>query len=308
MPPPKRALKVPNVKTASKTPSKDTFDYPSSTEINEPPNTFDSYVRCIYGQKGFGKSTLASQFPNSLTLMYEPMRRGLRIRQLPIRKVLASQILDGAADPWVQLKNTTQQWIDDTTIDNINFDSVDIAYETAYHSICASHEIENPAQAGKGSSDIWIEIRDEWSSYFDSLIASRLGVNLISHVKTRDIEELDGSKQDVKVPSCSPACLTYIKQACDFVFYYGQHNGYRAIQVRNQTGSSFVSCGPEGHFMQPDGKPIQVLAMPALAEKKNGYMILSEAFNNTHWDIDTSEDDRKITTTPKKGPPPKRKP
>lgn len=305
MPPPKRAGKIKDKDIST---TKDSFDYPSSNEYNEPPDSFDSYVRCIYGQKGFGKSTLAAQFPNSLTLMYEPHRRGLRIRQLPIQKVLAAQIIDGAPDPWERLKNTTQQWIDDTSIDNINFDSIDITYETAYHSICASHNVESPSKAGKSSADIWIEIRDEFSSYFDLLISSRLGVNFLSHVKTRDIEELDGSKQDVKVPSCQSQALTYIKQACDFVFYYGQHNGYRAICIRNPTGSSLVSCGPEGRFMQPDGKPINVLAMPDLVSKKNGYQTLKEAFDNKHWDIDTPEDERKLSAPVKKGPPQRRKP
>lgn len=302
MPPPtKRATKVrPNNVSVSDS----EFAYPSEDQLNEPPETFDSYVRCIFGQKGFGKTTLASQFPKSLTLMYEPNRKGLKIRQQPIKKYNAKEIMDGAPDPWAMLKNTTQRFIDDESIVTLNFDSVDICYETAYHSICAANQVTAPKDAGRSSSDIWIEIRDEWSSYFDTLVASRLGVNFLSHVKARDVEELDGTKMDVKSPSCSPACLTYIKQACDYVFYYGQHNGKRAICLRDPTGMSWVACGPEQHFMQPDGKPINVLEMPFLGDKKNGYQVLVEAFENKHWDIDTPEDERQA----KKGPPPTRKP
>jgi hypothetical protein len=238
--------------------------------------------------------------------MFEPNRRGLKIRQLPIKKYLAKEIREGAPDSWTLLKNTTQQFIDDESIDNLNFDSVDICYETAYNSICAANNVNSPSEAGRSSSDIWIELRDEWASYFDTLVASRLGVNFISHVKSRETEELSGAKFDIAGPSCAPACLLYLKQACDYMMYYGTHNGYRAICLRDPTNSVLVASGPENHFMQPDGKPLNVLAMPTLGDKKTGYQVLKEAFANQHWDIDTPEDER-VTTT-KKGPPPRRTP
>lgn len=276
------------------------LSYPGPTELNEPPADFDEYIRCFFGAKGYGKTTLAASFPNSLTLMFEPRRKNLRIRQVNLQKHTADQIMEGADDVWEQVKLTTQRFIDDESIDCLNFDSVDIFYECAVHSISAAHKLSRPGEAGKGSADVWIEIRDEWSSFFDALAETRLGINFLSHVKTRESEELDGGKVDIKAPSCAPACLQYIKQACDFVFYYGAYNGKRALQLRDPTGAAWVAVGTRENFLQPNGKPVNVLAMPDLADKKSGYEVLVEAFKNKHWDIDTPKAERLGKDTPKK--------
>lgn len=281
------------------------LSYPGPEELNQPPQNFDSYVRCFFGAKGFGKSTLVASFPKSLTLMFEPKRKNLNIRMLSLQKYTAKQIQEGADDVWEQVKLTVQQWVDDDSINVINYDSVDIFYECCVHSISASHQLERPGDAGKGSADVWIEIRDEWSAFFDAHLDTRLGINFVSHVKTRETEELDGGKVDQKVPSCAPACLQYLKQACDFVFYYGPHNGNRAIQLRDHTNAAFVAVGTRDNFRQPNGKTIEVLAMPDLDDKKTGYQVLVEAFNNKHWDIDTPDDERKVKTlsAPPRKPP-----
>jgi len=296
MPPPKRATKV---RPASNE-TFEGFDYPGADEVNVPPTTFDGYIRCFFGKKGIGKSTLVSTFPNALTLMFEPRRRNLAIRQLNLQKRIAKEILQGEEDVWNKIKLTTQRWIDDESIDCINFDSVDIAYECCYHSVCAANGVAKPNDAGKASVDVWNEIRDEWACYFDALAASRLGVNFVSHVKSRDTEQLDGGKIEVNAPSCTPACLQYIKQACDFVFYYGDYNSKRAMQLRDPTGMAWVAVGAQNAFMQPNGKPINILEMPDLTSKTTGYQHLVKAFNNECWDIDTEEEDKKVV---KKGPP-----
>jgi hypothetical protein len=301
-PPPKnkRAIKVGNVTTVT---SNTQWDYPAEHEINQPPDNFNEYIRCFFGKKGFGKTTLVASFPKHLTLMAEPKRRGLKIRQHNTQKHTAKEILDGAPDMWQLLKNTTQRFIDDPSVDGLNFDSVDIFHESCYHSVCASHDIETPKDAGRSSSDIWTEIRDEWASYFDLLSNTRLSINLVSHVKERDSEQLGGGKiEKINSPSCSPSCLQYIKQACDFIFFYGPYNGYRAIQLRDPTGMSEAASGVQDKFMQPDGKPINILAMPDLLDTETGYQRLVNAFNNECWDIETPDEEK----TPKRKGPPKR--
>lgn len=305
MPPPsKRAQKV---KPESNNYDNEGFDYGGPEDINVPPTDFKDFMLCLYGQKGIGKTTLASQFPKHYTLMLEPLRKNLSIRMKNLVKHNAKEIMEGAKDTWKQVLHTTQRMIDDETIDGINFDSVDIFYECCCHSINASHGVSRPSEAGKGGSDIWLEIRDEWSAYFDTLAASRLGVVLLSHAKTREVEEIDGAKMDISAPSCSPACLQYIKQACDFVFHYGRKNGERVMCVRDATQMTWVACGVEKTFMQPNGKSISYLPMPELTDKVSGFQRLVEAFDNKCWDLETPVEDRSITKGPplKKGPPKK---
>lgn len=281
-----------------------TLEYPGEDEYNEPPDHFDAYMRCFYGQKGIGKTTAASTFPNSLTLMLEPKRRGLRIRQLALQKHTAEQIMEGAPDTYQLVANTTQKWIDDESIKHLNYDSIDIFYEACTHSVCARNNITKPSEAGRSSSEIWNEIRDEFSGYFDTLRDTDMGINLLSHNKARDVETLEGGKMGFVAPSCSPACLKYIQQAVDIVLYFGWYNGERSCMVRDETNSAFVANGVADKFLQPDGKPISIFAIPDI-EKKPTYEVLVDAFDNKLWDVDTPEDEREVK---KKGPPKKAPP
>lgn len=292
--PPRRATRVRSNK-APKTPTGG-LEYPSSSEINVPPTNFDEYIRCFYGVKGIGKSTLAASFPNYLTLMMETRRRNLKIRQLNLDKHTAAQIRDGADDIWEKIKLTTPRWIDDDDVAGINFDSVDLTYECCVHSVCASHDINKPGDLGKNSSDIWIEIRDEWATYFDALAATDLGINFLSHIKEREIDTVDGTKLLQQSPSCAPACLQYIRQACDFVFFYGYYEGQRTICLRDETNSALCAVGTSDYFLQPDGTPIKMLEIPNLESKTTPYERLLSAFNNQEWDIETPEDERSTTT------------
>jgi hypothetical protein len=268
------------------------LDYPSSSEMNVPPEDFDEYIRCFYGAKGIGKTTTAASFPGYLTLMFETRRKNLRIRQVNLQKYTAKQIMEGATDVWEQIKLTTDRWIEDSDVKGLNFDSIDIAYECCYHSICASNSVTNPGEAGKSSSDVWIEIRDEWACYFDLLASTRLGINFLSHVKERDIDTIDGAKQGQQSPSCSPACLQYIRQACDFVFYYGFYNDKRTMALRDPTNMALCAVGTPDHFNQPNGKPILMLEIPNVSSKVTPYERLLSAFHNNEWDVDTPEEER----------------
>ena len=53
MPPPKKASRVHSKENPVES---DSFYIPTETELNEPPENFDNYLRCIYGAKGAGKS------------------------------------------------------------------------------------------------------------------------------------------------------------------------------------------------------------------------------------------------------------
>jgi len=289
------------------------YSYPTAEELNQPPETIDGYIRCIFGRKGSGKTTLTSQFPDSIQCMFEPRRRNLAIRQLNLQKYTAKQMLEGIGeDVWARMMPTIAQMTEDPSIKNINFDTVDLFYECCVHHVCYTHGIAQPKDAGKEGPAIWNEIRDEWACFFDALAATDKGINLISHTKSRENVELDGGKYEVKSPSCAPACLQYIKQAVDLVFFYGTLNGKRCMQIRDDTGGAEVAVGPQGRFLQPDGVPIYYLEMPELdisptaKHSTAGYDYLVKAFNNECWDMFTPEDQRGTKKpAPKKGPPTK---
>jgi hypothetical protein len=181
---PKRAKRV---RHKDHKPDDEVIEYPGPDELNEPPDSIDDCTILIFGPKGEGKSTALASFPDSLTLQLESKRRGLRIRQAPIQKHTAKQILEeDAPDSWTRIKNTTQQWVDDESILRLNFDSVDMAYEMCYASVCAENRVSAPKDAGRESFDIWNQIRDEFSAYFDAVKDTGIKVTFSSHVKERE--------------------------------------------------------------------------------------------------------------------------
>jgi hypothetical protein len=283
------------------------FTYPGPNELNVPPAEFRQYMRCFYGKKGVGKSTLASQFPKNFTFMFEPMRRNLTIRQLNLIVYSPKDIIDGAEDVWAKIKLTTARMLDDPTIETITFDSIDLFYDSCYSHICAQHRVCAPSDS-KNGPDIWNEIKYEFSAYFNVLAQSRMGINLLSHLKKREIEQLDSSKLKIREPSCAPACLQYIRQACDFVFCFGELDGFKIMQLRDPTDMAFTGCGAQDRFLQPNGDPVNMLEMPKLNEKENGYERLVRAFNNECWDHETPESERVVSkpvAQKPKGPAPK---
>ena len=278
---------------------------PGPEEMQEPPNDLQAYMVCVYGTKGIGKSTLgaywgrkSSDDPNkSIILMSEPGRRNLRVRKpIHFRTRTAKEIMDGADDPWEQLKELTGELVEDSTVEHLSYDSIDLFYTMAQHSVSARNGVTNPSKGGKESPGIWIELRDEFSSYFDALKETNMGILLLSHIKSREVETVDSSMFDQVGPSCAPACLQYIKAACDFVFHYSWHNNQRCMVLRDETNNIWTACGVQDKFCEPTGKIISRLAIPPKPELV--YPTLNQAFYNKQWDADTDEDERE--TKPKK--------
>jgi len=287
-----------------------TLDYPGPDEINVPSEDFNDYTLVLYGQKAKGKTTISASFPKTLTLMLEPFRKGLQIRQLSLQKFTSAQIREGQPDTWQRVLNTTQTWIDDISVDRLSFDSIDLFYQCCQESICARNNINVPSEAGKSSFDIWIQIREEFAAYMNSVKGAGMQITMLSHVKERDEVDLEGGKMKFSQPSCSPACLAYIRQAADIVLQIGTYNEKRAAMVRDPVNTAFVANGAQGRFQQPDGKPIYIFELPDVSDRPTNllYQTIVDAFNNKLWDIDTPADQRTTTTPtkpPKKGPPKK---
>lgn len=253
-------------------------------EFNEPPENLGEYMTLIYGAKGIGKSTLASTFPNAYTFMTETMRRNLRIRMSPLKTYTAEQIMEGAPDTYKQVKELTAQALQDDTISTLVFDSIDLFYDMVVHSKAAEWNVDNPSKLGRESSGCWIDIRNEFKSYMDTLAESHLGVILLSHAKEREMETITGDAIPLVGPSCAPACFQYIKQACDIAIYYGWHNEKRTMVVRDPQNQLWCANGTEDHFLQPDGKPLKRFYVEG--GPTEGYATVAAAFNNELYDAD----------------------
>lgn len=257
-----------------KTIKKEGPTYKLETEVNEPPDELFAYLICLYGKKGIGKTSLASQAPGSHTFMWEPRRRNLRIRQQDM-----NQYPD--EERWTAYKELQQQALDDDSVQVIINDTVDRLYEACLAGNCYDRGITSPPNDDYGAT--WREIKADFEETLDLIRAADKGHVLISHQTTREMTSMDGGDYTVIEPSCMPAAFKYIQAAADFAFYYGIYEGKRALYLRGIDNFIWAACGTDEHFMQPGGKEVMILEMgnsPKLA-----YKSLVDSFYNKLYDI-----------------------
>jgi len=272
------------------------WEIPGRDEKNEPPDSLLEYAITIYGTKSIGKTTLAASCDDAITMEAEPMRKGLAIRMIPCPKVPVETLLeDISLDPLPKFKATVDRICEKGLAKTLVFDTIDLIYEMFLISVSARNGVKNPSKGGRDSSAIWIELREEFQGYMNSVRYSGIGMVFLSHVKERDVEILsDEENPSIYGPSCAPACLQYIKSACDFAFYYGFDSQKRRIMtVRDDSGRIWTGCNPEGRFMDPDGNPINKIVMPSLTDRYSGFQTLVKAFNNELYDADYEPEEEK---------------
>jgi hypothetical protein len=281
-----------------KEPSQISVRIPGPDELNIPPEKLTDYCICIYGTKGIGKTSLAASFPNSFTTMFEPRRRNLSIRMQQLGVPDLDKVKASEADEWEIFKQYLALAEEDDTVSNVVVDTIDLAYTAALLSVSVRNGYDHPSQNDKDYGRTWGKLSQEVALTFDTFRQNGKGLIFISHTKERDIEVVDGSTAKMVSPSAPPACIQYLKQACDFAFFYGYFLGKRALVLRDNEGSIWTGCGVTNRFMQPNGKPLNILEMPD--DPKLGYQRLNDAFNNKCWDITTPEDERTTETVSRK--------
>jgi hypothetical protein len=217
----------------------------------------------IYGRKQWGKSTLASQYPNSINMQFEPFRAGLRIRMVsPKNHEQAIEYLSLIYDS--------------DEIDFCIFDTIDRFYDNFLLYKC--QEISNgdkihPSQFGNEGYSIWDIVKTEFEVFFETLREAGKKFVLISHDKERKLKDRDG--QEWKIA----------QSMCDFVFHCDFLNGDRIITVRDLDNSTLSSCNPEiDCFLDPNGNPLRRFKIPN--EHKKAYSTVLDAFHNKLQDYD----------------------
>jgi hypothetical protein len=254
-------------------------------KANVPPNDLWEYCLFLYGVKGIGKSSVTAECPNSLSLMAEPGRRNLKIKQVPQQ---GEKPLD-----WTRVKG----YLDLCLVEGIRpiFDTVDKIYQLCVDHVAKSKGYESPYDA-KDHGATWNAVAIEFQSTINKLILRGTRPIFISHCRLRPLQ-LDPLKKpgwskeknaqregllyegdDSVQPTCAPACFEYLKAIADFAFYYGYVEQERAIYVR---GSSLIwaACGTSDNFLHPKTKE-PLMAIPMGKSPKEAYKNLTNAFHN----------------------------
>ena len=246
------------------------------TEINEPPANLKDYCICLYGEKGVGKTSLASQFDNSLVLMLEPKRRNLKIRQVNIEPMSLKDMNRSNPDltPWQYFQEYVKAVLEDGTVDTVVVDTVDRAYDSCLNHHCFQKGLNHPSDANDFGAT-WHRIKDDFESTMNKLLYADMGLVFISHAHLRVQEAKDGMEQ--WVPTCSPAAWKYIKAVADFALYYGYSGTDRAITLRGNE-NLWSACGVSDKFLTKSGELLEQFSTGDSHE--SAYKNLLAAFDN----------------------------
>jgi hypothetical protein len=313
------AKQIKNKKKKRK-PAEDDNTIPAVGEYNEPPNEFTDYCYIIYGQKGIGKTTLCSQLSEkTLVCMFED-RYNTKIRMKAFPSKTVEEMENGEPDPWANFKGVVENAMDpDANVDIIVVDSVDLAYQACMNHICKENGISHPNDMNDYGAT-WNEVSAEFRSVMESIRKhSGLCLVLISHCTEDRFEINSASKADLKKhtvysPSCAKKPSEYVKQACDFAFFYGKHKGFRAMHIRWED-NIWTACGNDDRFLDTDGQMIAALEIPS---KETAGQAVRAAFENEpfslvieHWEggvvPEAPEDDSEETPAPTRKKKVKRK-
>lgn len=255
------------------------------TNSNVPPTELTDYNQMIYGRKQWGKSTLFTQFPDSLHLQFEPGRRGISAKSV-----------------WPRSYSEAVEYVGlfiDSDYRAAIFDTIDRFYDMMLREEClvlSGGEKDHPGKFGKEGYQIWDYVKTKFEQIFIDIIDSGKQFLLISHDKKVEQKDRDG-KEWVRVePTCKPAAWKIAQSMCDFVYHGDFLDGSRIITVRDLDNTTLASCNPDIEcYLDPEGKPLRRFQIPNVRDA--AFTTLEEAFYNKHYDVDF---------TPPKKPLPKK--
>lgn len=251
------------------------------TKANVPPGNLEDYVTFIFGEKGIGKTSLAAQWKNMLTAMFEPRRRNLSIIQIP-----------KPGEPPLDYSRTRAYFraaIKSKSFNGVNVDTVDRLYEVCLKHVCEAKGIKHPSQIKNDYGGTWHEVKQTFEELLNELLYADMSLVLTSHARKREVNnKLGRAAYDLITPTCSDAPWTTCKAIVDLVIYYHYtDDGQRAMTIR---GDDMVwsAQGLQGRFMDPDGNPVKTLLGADSPEEC--FDILKKSFNNKVYGLEVYEE------------------
>lgn len=257
------------------------------TEPNSPPTGLDDYCAMIYSRKQWGKSTIFSQYPDCVTLQFEPARRGLKILQV-------------APKTYAQAVDLIGQFIDSDRYSIVFIDTVDRFYDMLLKEECLSlsqGKSDHPGKFGKEGYAIWDFVKNKFEEMFVAILDSEKKFLLSSHDKKVEQKDRDGTEWSRIEPTCKPAAWKIAQSMCDFVFHGDFLNGERILTVRDLDNTTLASCNPDiDCFLDLDGQPLRRFRIPN--EKEKSFQGLLDAFENKVRDYDYQPPKKALTKKP----------
>jgi len=225
---------------------------------SKPKSNISDYSILLYGREKIGKTTLCSQFPNSLFLMCEPGGKSLSIYQIPIHS-------------WKDMIEAIKLLESDTRFDTIVVDTADIAFKYCEERVCEKLAISHPSEEewGKG----WGAVKDEFTRVMSRIQKLGKGVIFTSHSEEKEIRKTSGQSSDRTQPTLSKQGRRVLEPMVDLWAYYTYTpDGSRSLVVE---GSANISAGS-----RIKGRFVGISSIDMGSSEEDAYRNLITAFNS----------------------------
>lgn len=267
---------------AAITPPK-TFTLP--TEKNSPSDSLSDYSILLYGAKKIGKTSFASQFPGALFFSTEPGTKALSVYSVEVGTW--ADFLG-----YIKALETGKQ-----KYGTIVIDTVDLAYEACFQSVCRKEGIEHPQDLayGKGWNLVLTTFRNAIMRLFH--LPGNPGIVFISHDTEKEFEDREGQKFDRIQPTMAKQALGVVEALVDLIISY-QYDGRKRIAkiLGDETIVAGCRLQEDGlRFIAKDGNPVE--AIPMGSSSKEAFQNFLAAFNNEQ---ETATGEEKEKPAPKK--------
>ena len=199
-----------------------------------PINNLLMYTIFLYGREKIGKTSLASQFPDTLFLMCEPGGKSLSIYGVDINS-------------WRDMLEAIALLEKDKRFKTVVVDTVDLALHFCQDYVCKKMAITHPSdeEYGKG----WKAVSDEFRNAMVRLQKLGKGVIFISHAEEKQIKRRSGESSDRIQPTLSKLGRSVLEPMADLWAYYSyKPSGGRELVIRGDSDVS-AGCRIREHFV-----------------------------------------------------------
>ena len=226
------------------------------------------YTWLIYGERKIGKTKLFSEFKNPFFFMFDPLNKGLAIKQIHIPNWLFFR----KAVDMLHKKIEGDPGYCDIVIIDTGF----MCYERCYQYMMGKLGITDPQDKAWGSA--WKEIGREFMEAHDKIFELDRGFGVTAHTAMVEVKRRDGSTYTKLTTQLGSQAFKFYNGLVDVIAYY-QYNAENKRELSIQ-GDSLIEAGAriDEHFFYTNGNPIA--HVPMGKNSKEAYKNLELAFNN----------------------------